>query len=174
MFRSRRVFLIALVLSLALHVSLMPSWWGKPQPPKQRKVNPPKLAGSQALPDTPPPPQSENVPASMPAPPAPTAEEWQLAATYTPRNSKRYRHTWGQQVRSMMGTAVEGPDQALVRFRIEIAPDGKIAKVEDTSNEFCDLWSASARSRHQSIVCVTHGSDPGTVQQSLELRSGIS
>jgi TonB family protein len=76
------------------------------------------------------------VPASLPAPPAPTAEEWQLAATYTPRNSKRYRYAWGQQVRSMMGTAVEGPDQGAVRFRIEIAPDGKIARVEV-------LWSTS-------------------------------
>jgi TonB family protein len=36
----------------------------------------------------------------------------------------------------MMGTAVEGPDQGLVRFRIEIAPDGKIAKVET-------LWATS-------------------------------
>ena len=36
----------------------------------------------------------------------------------------------------MMGTAVEGPDQGAVRFRIEIAPDGKIAKVEE-------LWSTS-------------------------------
>jgi len=157
MFRSRHGFLIALVLSLTIHTSLMPSWWGKlkqpasegplqlrlmvepevkPPPPKPRKVNLAKLAGSQALPDTPPPPQSEKVPASMPAPPAPTAEDWQLASTYTPRNSKRYRHTWGQQVRSMMGTAVEGPDQGQVRFRIEIAPDGKIAKVEE-------LWSTS-------------------------------
>lgn len=35
-----------------------------------------------------------------------------------------------------MGTAVEGPDQGMVRYRIEIAPDGKIAKVEE-------LWSTS-------------------------------
>jgi hypothetical protein len=76
-------------------------------------------------------------PATLPAPAAPSAEEWQLASTYTLRNSKRYRHNWGQQVRSMMGTAVEGPDQGMVRFRIEIAPDGKIAKVEE-------LWSTSA------------------------------
>jgi len=74
--------------------------------------------------------------ASMPAPPAPTAEEWQLASTYTLKNSKRYRYNWGQQVRSMMGTAVEGLQQGLVRFRIEIAPDGKLAKVEV-------LWSTS-------------------------------
>lgn len=75
-------------------------------------------------------------PASMAAPPPPSAEEWKLASTYTLRNSKRYRYNWGQLVRSMMGTAVEGPDQGLVRFRIEIAPDGKIAKVEE-------LWSTS-------------------------------
>ncbi len=72
----------------------------------------------------------------MPAPPAPTAEEWQLASSYTLRNSKRYRYAWGQQVRSMMGTAVEGPGQGQVRFRIEIAPDGTIASVKE-------LWSTS-------------------------------
>ena len=75
-------------------------------------------------------------PASMPAPPAPTAEEWAQASAYTLKNSKRYRYNWGQQVRSMMGTAVEGVQQGLVRFRIEIAPDGKLAKAEV-------LWSTS-------------------------------
>jgi hypothetical protein len=85
----------------------------------------------------PPPPAPGKIPASMPAPPAPSPEEWQLASTYTLKNSKRYRNDWGQLVRSMMGTAVEGPQQGLVRFRIEIAPDGKIAKVEE-------LWATSA------------------------------
>lgn len=84
------------------------------------------------------PPASERKPASLPAPPAPSAEEWQRASTYMLKNSKRYRHNWGQQVRSMMGTAVEGPDQGLVRLRIEIAPDGKVTQVEE-------LWSTSAR-----------------------------
>ncbi len=157
MFRSRRSFVIALALSLALHVSLLFSWWikpnppapekvlqvrlmvepkVKPRPPKSRKAKSPKPARPQAVSEIPPPPQKEKVPASMPAPPAPTAEEWQLASTYTLRNGKRYRYAWGQQVRSMMGTAVEGPGQGMVRFRIEIAPDGKIAKVEE-------LWSTS-------------------------------
>jgi len=86
---------------------------------------------------TPLPPSPERQPASLAAPPPPSAEEWALASTYTPRNSKRYRNNWGQQVRSMMGTAVEGPDQGQVRFRIEIAPDGKVAKIEE-------LWSTSA------------------------------
>jgi TonB family protein len=36
----------------------------------------------------------------------------------------------------MMGTAVEGLQQGLVRFRIEIAPDGKLAKADV-------LWSTS-------------------------------
>lgn len=75
--------------------------------------------------------------ASMAAPAAPTAEEWAFAATYKLKNSKGYRHTWGQQVRSMMGTAVEGPDQGMVRFRIEIAPDGSLTRLET-------LWSTSA------------------------------
>ena len=74
--------------------------------------------------------------ASMAAPAAPTAEEWAFASTYKLKNSKGYRHTWGQQVRSMMGAAVEGPDQGLVRFRIEIAPDGSLTRLET-------LWSTS-------------------------------
>jgi hypothetical protein len=74
--------------------------------------------------------------ASMPAPPAPTAEEWAFAGQYTLKNSKAYRYTWGQQVRSMMGTAVEGPDQGMVRFRVEIAPDGALSRLDT-------LWSTS-------------------------------
>lgn len=84
--------------------------------------------------DDKPPPAKE--PARMAAPPAPTAEEWAFAAKYTNKNSKGYRYSWGQQVRSMMGTAVEGPDQGFVRFRIEIAPDGTLAKLET-------LWTTS-------------------------------
>jgi hypothetical protein len=155
-FRFRRGFLAALLLSLAFHASLLPPWWGQPTPPareepiqvrlvsapevkpppkpKPPKAKPPRPVKSIPVPDTTPPP--EKVPLSMPAPPAPTAEEWQLASTYTPRNSKRYRNAWRQQVRSMMGTAVEGPGQGMVRFRIEIAPDGKISRVEE-------LWSTS-------------------------------
>jgi hypothetical protein len=74
--------------------------------------------------------------AYMDAPPAPSAQEWQKASTYTLKNSKRYRHNWGQQVRSMMGRSVEGPDQGMVRFHIEIAPNGKLSKLET-------LWSTS-------------------------------
>lgn len=73
---------------------------------------------------------------SLPAPPAPSAEEWKIASTYTLKNSKRYRYDWGQLVRSKMGTAVEGPQQGQVRFRIEIAPDGKIASI-------VELWATS-------------------------------
>ncbi len=76
-------------------------------------------------------------PVSMVAPLAPTADEWAFAAQYTNKNSKGYRYSWGQQVRSMMGTAVEGPDQGFVRFRIEIAPDGTLAKLET-------IWTTSA------------------------------
>ena len=75
-------------------------------------------------------------PASMPAPAAPSAEEWALAASYPLKNSKRYRYNWGLQVRSLMGTAVEGPDQGQVRFRIEIAPNGTLARLDT-------LWSTS-------------------------------
>ncbi|GAB1393059.1 hypothetical protein MASR1M60_12220 [Rhodocyclaceae bacterium] len=74
--------------------------------------------------------------ATQPAPPSPTVEEWGFASKYTLKNSKGYRYTWGKQVRSMMGTAVEGPDSGMVRFRVEIAPDGTLAKLET-------LWTTS-------------------------------
>lgn len=83
-------------------------------------------------------PEPDRPRASTDAPPAPTAVEWAAAATYTLKNSKRYRHTWGQQVRSMMGTAVEGPDQGVVRFRIEIAPNGRLVRLDT-------MWSTSAK-----------------------------
>jgi hypothetical protein len=79
---------------------------------------------------------SDKQPASMDAPSAPTAEEWAFASKYTLKNSKGYRHSWGKQVRSMMGTAVEGADQGQVRFRIEIAPNGSIVNVQT-------LWKTS-------------------------------
>lgn len=90
------------------------------------------------LPDPPEPglPAAEHPLATLPAPAAPTAAEWAFAARYTLKNSKGYRHSWGRQVRSMMGTAVEGPDQGMVRFHVEIAPDGRLAKLET-------LWSTS-------------------------------
>lgn len=72
----------------------------------------------------------------MAAPAPPTAEEWAFASRYTLKNSKGYRHSWGQQVRSLMGTAVEGPDQGMVRFSIEIAPDGRLVRLDT-------LWSTS-------------------------------
>lgn len=155
--RSRHALLIALAVSMALHASLLLSWRSKPiaptpevsmqlrllprpevepPPPVKKKTEPPKRAKASPGPDTPPPLQPEKTLRSLAAPPAPTAEEWQLASTYTPRNSKRFRYAWAQQVRSMMGTAVEGPGQGMVRFRIEIAPDGKVAQVQE-------LWSTS-------------------------------
>jgi TonB family protein len=84
------------------------------------------------------PPPAEPKRAYMDAPPAPTAAEWAQASTYKLKNSKRYRYTWAQQVRSMMGTAFEGPDQGVVRFQIEIAPDGTLTRLET-------LWSTSPK-----------------------------
>jgi TonB family protein len=75
--------------------------------------------------------------ATQPAPPTPTAEEWGFAGKYTLKNSKGYRYTWGKQVRSMMGTAIEGQHSGEVRFRLEIAPDGTLAKLET-------LWTTSS------------------------------
>lgn len=103
---------------------------------EQSRQTPLQKDEARTEPDAAPPPVK--TPASQAAPPAPSAEEWQQAATYTLKNSKRYRHTWGQQVRSMMGTAVEGPDQGQVRFRITINPDGSLAQAEE-------LWTTSAK-----------------------------
>lgn len=87
--------------------------------------------------------------ATMDAPPAPTAEEWAFAARYTLKNSKGYRHNWGQQVRSMMGTAVEGVDQGVVRFRVEIAPSGALVRVDT-------LWSTSPAAERLARQAIEH------------------
>jgi TonB family protein len=83
----------------------------------------------------------------MDAPPAPSTEEWAQAATYTLKNSKRYRHNWGQHLRSLMGTAHEGPEQGAVRFRVEIAPDGRLARLDT-------LWSTSDRVEQRARAAV--------------------
>lgn len=136
--------ILALALSLGLHAGLV-RWMAQPphQPvePEALRVMlapPPKAEKKKRVrvPEAPSPPAPKKIPATMAAPPAPTAEEWALAATYTLKNSKRYRHTWGRQVRSMMGTAVEGVNQGQVRFRITIHPDGTLARVEE-------LWATS-------------------------------
>ncbi len=91
---------------------------------------------------------SDKQPASLAAPSAPSAEEWAFASKYTLKNSKGYRHSFGQQVRSMMGTAVEGPDQGQVRFRIEIAPSGSVTKVET-------LWKTSDKAEQLARKAIT-------------------
>lgn len=103
-------------------------------PPVQQAITPDIAVAS--APPTPIDP-TERAPITMDAPPAPSAQEWAFAAKYPLKNSKAYRYTWGQQVRSLMGTAVEGPDQGVVRFRIEIAHDGTMTRLET-------LWTTSA------------------------------
>lgn len=103
----------------------------RPEPLSQPAIAP---ESNKVLPATRP---IDRTPSRMEAPLPPSAAEWALAGQYTLKNSKRYRYNWGQQVRSMMGTAVEGPDQGVVRFRIEIAPDGQIVSVQT-------LWTTSA------------------------------
>ncbi len=150
MFRLKRliqtpqsVFKAAIVLSLALHVFLLLLWF--PLKAKSlKKTNddivliklnePEEIEKPVKIPSKESP--IPNALASQEAPPAPTAEEWAFASQYTLKNSKGYRHAWGKQVRSMMGTAVEGPDQGQVRFRIAIAPNGSITSVET-------LWKTS-------------------------------
>lgn len=113
------------------HSTQPPPQLSIPTSPGVEEKEPALVSDSASAPSTP-----EKTLASMAAPPAPTVDDWQLASTYTLKNSKRYRYNWGQLVRSMMGTAVEGLQQGLVRFHIEIAPDGKLDKVEV-------LWSTS-------------------------------
>lgn len=111
--------------------------------PLAETVEPMSVAPALTVVESPPTPhepvtsKAPGSPATQAAPPPPSAEEWAFAARYTHRNSKGYRYSWGQQVRSMMGTAVEGPDQGVVRFRVEIAPDGRLARLET-------LWTTSA------------------------------
>lgn len=94
-----------------------------PQPPPERAPAATVLGETRPL-------------ATQAAPAPPSAQDWAFAAQYTLKNSKAYRHQWGQQVRSMMGTATEGPEQGLVRFRIEIAPNGQLSQL-------VTLWSTS-------------------------------
>jgi hypothetical protein len=158
---------ILLLLSLSLHAAFIAGWqldaFRGTKPPETIEIRIPTQVREVMPEQTAPPPKdakpkasvsrtmarpsktnpAQNVvsdaktPASQEAPPPPSAEEWQLASTYKLKNSKRYRHNWGQQVRSMMGTAVEGPEQGMARFRIEIAPDGTLADIKE-------LWTTSA------------------------------
>ncbi len=136
-------FKAAIALSLALHIVLLAVYVPidiklskkkddviviKLEDPKQNPEGITSPPTKQTL--------TTQVPATQAAPSAPTAEEWAFASKYTLKNSKGYRHSWGKQVRSMMGTAVEGADQGEVRFRIEIAPNGSIVNVET-------LWKTS-------------------------------
>jgi hypothetical protein len=134
---------VAFGLSITLHLTLFGLWlrYKFPTPPKIDDVVMVQLQKQER-----PTPIERNQPqvATQEAPPAPTAEEWAFASQYTLKNSKGYRHAWGKQVRSMMGTAVEGPDQGQVRFRIEIAPNGGISSV-DTLWKTSDQAEALAR-----------------------------
>lgn len=136
--------LFALWLSIAVHLGLI-LWWATYEgftylKPKDKnpviievQLEEPIAKTSSDLSAS---QNSDKEPASLAAPSAPTAEEWAFASKYTLKNSKGYRHSFGQQVRSMMGAAIEGPDQGQVRFRIEIAPNGTLVKVET-------LWKTS-------------------------------
>lgn len=135
---------LAIWLSIALHLGLILLWatyegfiFAKPKDrnPDIIEVHleePIAKSNSDLAPSL----NSNKQAAASEAPSAPTAEEWAFASKYTLKNSKGYRYSFGQQVRSMMGTAIEGPDQGQVRFSIEIAPNGTVTKVET-------LWKTS-------------------------------
>lgn len=129
-------------------VLLLPSL-AAPQPsapPAPVITRAPQRATMPSVADTPP-TRAEQPPASQAAPAAPTAAEWAFAARYPLKNSKGYRYSWGQQVRSLMGTAVAGPDQGHVRFRVEIAPDGRLARLET-------LWTTSAVAEQRARLAI--------------------
>ena len=142
--KPQSAFKAAIVLSLGLHIVLLALY----VPTNAKVLNKTEESIVTIKLDEPKQKQEESIPlqaartpttkalATQAAPPAPTAEEWAFASKYTLKNSKGYRHSWGKQVRSMMGTAVEGVDQGEVRFRIEIAPNGSIINVET-------LWKTS-------------------------------
>jgi hypothetical protein len=129
------ILLVAFLFSVVLHLTLFELWL-RYKFPISSKTDDVVLVQLQK--EERPTPIERNQPpvATQEAPPAPTAEEWAFASQYTLKNSKGYRHAWGKQVRSMMGTVVEGPDQGQVRFRIAIAPNGSITSVET-------LWKTS-------------------------------
>lgn len=135
-------FKVAVFLSLVIHLCLLIIYAPSSiKPPKNHEetlvvIQLDELEKKESTPPQTKKTLSDKTPATQLAPNAPTAEEWAFAAKYTLKNSKGYRHSWGQQVRSMMGTAVEGPDQGAVRFRIEIAPNGTLTKLET-------LWATS-------------------------------
>lgn len=143
LFIKRSTFKSALVLSLALHICFL-LFWAPSKSKTLKTVNEAIVVVKLEEPEEKEQPLNitkeltltTKFPATQEAPSAPTAEEWAFASQYTLKNSKGYRHSWGKQVRSMMGTAVEGPDQGQVRFRIEIAPNGSITSVET-------LWKTS-------------------------------
>lgn len=161
MLLSRRARWLALGVVLSLHVWLI-VWWGQPHerpaqprvpdapvqvtlvpaPPLAPQIPPTRLPSAAAK-------VTERPRASQAAPTAPTAQDWAFASGYTLKNSKGYRHNWGRQVRSMMGTAVEGPDQGMVRFRVELAPNGTLAKLET-------LWSTSPVAEQKAREAMAH------------------
>ena len=154
MINTRQGIFLALFLSLAIHLGLLAIWLTHEssksiyvehsEPDIFIKLPKPISRINQQLPY---PQNTLRQPASISAPPAPTAEEWSFASRYTLKNSKGYRHSFGKQVRSMMGTAVEGPDQGQVRFSIEISPNGTITKVET-------LWKTSDKAEQLAIKAI--------------------
>ena len=148
-FRPAHLLWMAVVLSVLLHMGIWWAWfkYKHPTPAKADEVvliqlqpEEPKPSIEKSRPSTNYHPQG----AYLDAPPPPSAEDWAFAAKYSLKNSKAYRHTWGQQVRSMMGTAYEGTDQGQVRFSVEIAPNGSITRV-DTIWKTSDVAEALAR-----------------------------
>lgn len=112
-----------------------------PQPAANPEPPPPAPADTPPAPEPPSPAPAEPSPqapvkATKDAPRAPSAEDWAMASTYKLKNGKRYRYNWGLQLRSLMGTAVEGENNGVVRFKVTVAPDGSLAQLET-------LWATS-------------------------------
>jgi hypothetical protein len=139
------------------------------EPPPAPAATLPELAPAPSVATVATSPNAPRAPLSQDAPPAPTAEEWAFAARYPLKNSKGYRYHWGQQVRSLMGTATEGPEQGVVRFRVEIAPNGTLARLDT-------LWatSAAAEQRARQAVASLPPLPPTPTGQPLVFEKTIS
>jgi hypothetical protein len=128
-------------------------------PPAARPAPPSRLPPPGWAPQVPREPDARWA-AEQAVPPPPTAEEWALAGRYTLKNSKAYRHSWGQQVRHLMGAASDGPEQGQVRFRVEIAPSGALVRLQT-------LWATSPsveQRARQAIAALTRWPAPPTGQ----------
>lgn len=85
-------------------------------------------------------------------------------------NVKHDHHSWGQQVHSLMGTAVEGPDQCVVRFRGKISPDGELSKLDNPVEHIARGVTAGATGHREHATPATEVPDKPAPQALADCR----